>query len=84
MPPLPKPPSENDSDAPITGVVLVELMTGDDDKDTALLRGMSQDAEAYLRSFCWCKDVPAAKKRTPPCSCSTFALPDPTWVRGFG
>jgi len=32
-------------------------MTGDDDEDTALLRGMSQDAEAYLRSFSWCKEV---------------------------
>jgi hypothetical protein len=33
---------------PSQGVVPLELMTGDDDEDTALLRGMSQDAEAYL------------------------------------
>jgi hypothetical protein len=57
MPLLPKPPSGNDSDAPIAGVVPVELMTGEDDEDTALLRRMSQDAEAYLRSFSWCKEV---------------------------
>ena len=57
MPPLPDPPQENDSDAPIAGVVPVELMTGDDAQDTALLRRMSQDAEAYLRSFPWCKTV---------------------------
>src|SRR5205085_1864805 len=54
---LPEPPSGNDSDAPIADVVAVELMTGDDDGDTALLRRMSQDAEAYLRSFSWCKEV---------------------------
>ena len=57
MPLLPEPPSGNDSDAPIAGVVPVELMTGDDDEDTSLLRGMSQDAEGYLRSFSWCKEV---------------------------
>jgi hypothetical protein len=57
MPLLPEPPSGNNSDAPIAGVVPVELMTGDDDEDTALLRRMSQDAEAYLRSFSWCKEA---------------------------
>jgi hypothetical protein len=57
MPLFPEPPSGNDSDGPIAGVVPVELMTGDDDEDTALLRRMSQDAEAYLRSFSWCKEV---------------------------
>jgi hypothetical protein len=57
MPLLPEPPSGNNSDAPIAGVVPVELMTGEDEEDTAFLRGMSQDAEAYLRSFSWCKEV---------------------------
>ena len=38
-------------------MVPVELITGDDDEDTALLRRMAQDAEAYLRSFSWCKEV---------------------------
>jgi hypothetical protein len=57
MPLLPEPSSRNDSDAPIAGVVPVELMTGDDDEDAALLRRMSQDAEAYLRSFSWRKKV---------------------------
>jgi hypothetical protein len=57
MPLLPEPPSRNNSDAPIAGVVPVELLAGGDDEDTALLRGMSQDAEAYLRSFSWCKEV---------------------------
>ena len=38
---LPEPPSGNNSDAPIAGVVPVEHMTGDDDEETALLRGMS-------------------------------------------
>ena len=57
MPLLPEPSSRNDSDAPIAGVVPVELITGDDDEDTALLRRMAQAAEAYLRSFSWCKEV---------------------------
>src|ERR1700704_1264925 len=50
-------PSGNDSDAPVAGVVPVERMTGDDDEDAALLRGMSTGAEEYLRSFSWCGDV---------------------------
>ena len=54
---LPEPPSGNNLDAPIAGVVPVEQMTGDDDEETALLLGMAQDAEAYLRSFSWCKEV---------------------------
>lgn len=57
MPLLPEPPSGNESDAPVAGVVPIELMTGEDDEDTSLLRRMSQDAEAYLCSFPWCKEV---------------------------
>lgn len=57
MPPLPKLPSGNDSDAPIAGVVPIQLMRGDDDEDTALLHAMAQDAGSYIRSFSWCKEV---------------------------
>jgi len=32
-------------------------MRGEDDEDTCLLQQMSHDAEAYLRSFSWCRDV---------------------------
>jgi hypothetical protein len=39
MPLLPEPSSRNDSDAPIAGVVPVELMTGDDDEDTRSFAG---------------------------------------------
>lgn len=46
-----------DSDMPVAGMVPVERMTGDDAEDTTLLRGMSKEAEAYLRSFSWCGDV---------------------------
>ena len=53
-----KPPVEhNDSDVPVVGVVPVQNITGDDEKDTKLLREMSAGAEAYLRSFSWCGDV---------------------------
>lgn len=57
MPLLSDPPSGNDSDAPIAGVVPVEVMIGDDDEDTALLRAMWRDAGTYLRSFSWCREV---------------------------
>jgi hypothetical protein len=57
MPLLPESPSRNDSDAPIAGVVPVDLMTGDDEEETALLRAMSEHAEGYVRSFSWCKEV---------------------------
>jgi len=52
-----EPSSASDSDAPVAGVVPVERMAGDDEDDTALLRGMSKEAEAYLRSFSWCGNV---------------------------
>src|SRR5258708_29803823 len=53
-----KPPLEPDnSDVPVVVVVPVQSMTGDDEEDTMLLRAMSQEATAYLRSFGWCGDV---------------------------
>jgi hypothetical protein len=57
MTPLSEPSSENDSGAPVAGVVPVKRMTGDDDEDTTLLRGMSMGAEEYLRSFSWCGNI---------------------------
>lgn len=46
-----------DSDVPVSGLIRVENMVGDDAEDTRLLREMSLKAEAYLRSFPWCRDV---------------------------
>lgn len=51
------PPEPHDTAAPVAGVVPVHSMKGDDEEDTVLLRKMSQEAEAYLRSFSWCGDV---------------------------
>jgi hypothetical protein len=51
------PPEPHDSDAPVVGVVPVQRMTGDDQQDIMLLRQMSKEADAYLRSFSWCGDV---------------------------
>jgi hypothetical protein len=56
MPPLKMPP-EGDADAPVEGVVPVELMAGDDEEDTKLLRVMSSEAEAYIHSFSWCGEI---------------------------
>ena len=50
-------PESPDSDAPVAGVVPVQSMKGGDEEDTVLLRQMSREAEAYLRSFSWCGDV---------------------------
>ena len=45
------------SDAPVSGVVPAQAITGDDEQDTQLLRQMLSEADAYLRSFPWCKGV---------------------------
>ena len=39
---------------PVVGVVPIQEMNGDDDVDTALLRGMCIEAKQYLESFDWC------------------------------
>ena len=45
-------------DAPTPpNVVPVEHMSGDDDEDTALLRGMLEEAKNYIQSFSWCKSI---------------------------
>jgi hypothetical protein len=40
---------------PVSGVVPVEQMAGDDETDTALLREMNVEAKNYLENFEWCK-----------------------------
>jgi len=49
--------SNTDNVAPVPGVVPTELMSGDDDEDTALLRGMLEEAKNYIRSFSWCDSI---------------------------
>jgi hypothetical protein len=47
----------NDNSMPVSGLVPVAELIGDDEEETSLLKQMSQDAEVYLRSFSWCTDV---------------------------
>ncbi len=54
----PEPP--DDSDVPVSGVVPVSLIAGDDDRDTKLLQGMAAAADEYIRSFGWCGSVSRA------------------------
>jgi hypothetical protein len=42
---------------PVLGVVPVERMKGDDEEETALLRGMLEQATNYIQSFSWCDSV---------------------------
>jgi hypothetical protein len=42
------------SSIPVTGVVPLEKMAGDDEGDTTLLREMAERAENFLKSFPWC------------------------------
>jgi hypothetical protein len=49
--------SYTDNVPPVPDVVPVEQMNGDDDEDTALLRGMFGEAKNYIRSFSWCDSV---------------------------
>lgn len=41
-------------DSPARGIVPIELMIGENETDTALLREMSIDAKRYLEAFDWC------------------------------
>ena len=50
-------PSYTDNLAPVPDVVPVEQMSGDDDEDTALLRGMLEEAKNYIQSFSWCDSI---------------------------
>src|SRR5215470_14422705 len=38
-------------------LVQIEETSGEDEKDTALLRKMAKDAEQFLSSFDWCKGI---------------------------
>jgi hypothetical protein len=50
-------PSHTDDAAPVPDVVPVEQMSGDDEEDTALLRGMLEQAKNYVQSFSWCDSI---------------------------
>jgi hypothetical protein len=56
-----QPPSEQDSEinevVPVSNVVPVERLAGDDDDDTALLQQMLQEAKNYILSFSWCESI---------------------------
>ena len=49
--------SHTDNVAPVPDVVPVEQMSGDDDEETALLRGMLEQAKNYIQSFSWCDSI---------------------------
>jgi hypothetical protein len=42
---------------PVTGVIPLAQMAGDDDEDTKLLRVMADGAAKYLKCFPWCKKI---------------------------
>jgi hypothetical protein len=42
------------------GYQLLPNIVGDDDQDTALLRSMAADAQAYIESFAWCPPISEA------------------------
>src|SRR5579863_4006108 len=48
------PDTSSKSSIPVTGVIPLERMAGDDEEDTALLREMAERAENFLKSFSWC------------------------------
>jgi hypothetical protein len=52
-----KPMERLQSSTPVTGVIPLEQMAGDDEKDTALLREMADRAEKFLASFAWCGSI---------------------------
>ena len=42
---------------PIPTLTPIGLLAGEDEEDTRLLIAMSKNAETYLRSFAWCREV---------------------------
>jgi hypothetical protein len=48
---------EHNLNVPIDGLTPVEIIVGDDDEDTALLRNMALSATKYLESFDWCVSI---------------------------
>jgi hypothetical protein len=42
---------------PVTGVIPISQMIGEDREDTNLLNGMSERAQAFLSSFSWCVSI---------------------------
>jgi hypothetical protein len=49
--------SEMDGKTPVSGVVPLSRMVGDDAEDSKLLNVMASGAQNYLRCFPWCKDI---------------------------
>ena len=45
------------TELPVTGVVAINRMRGEDDHETALLESMAQQAQAFLAEFGWCKEI---------------------------
>jgi hypothetical protein len=43
--------------APVSGVVPIERMSGDDAEDTEFLGQMLEEAKNYVRSFSWCDGI---------------------------
>jgi hypothetical protein len=42
---------------PVTGIIPVSEMRGEDKADTALLHAMSEEAQLFLSSFAWCTSI---------------------------
>ena len=45
------------TDLPVSGVVPVSDMAGEDEAETALFRAMEAQARAFLSSFDWCHEI---------------------------
>ena len=48
-----------DESLPVTGVVPIAQMSGDETEDTRLLQEMAEQARNFVASFSWCKTVKA-------------------------
>jgi hypothetical protein len=45
------------SEIPVSGVIPIDQMFGDDEEDTRLLREMASEAHSYISKFTWCRSV---------------------------
>ena len=49
--------SQTSTELPVSGVIPIDQILGDDAEDTRLLREMASKAHRYISNFAWCRSV---------------------------
>src|SRR5208282_3766718 len=49
--------SQTSTELPVSGVIPIDQILGDDAEDIRLLQGMASKAQQYISNFAWCRSV---------------------------